>query len=180
MRVDERLFARNRANRRGVRIRQRVFAGNRANAASTVHAAGATAASRAGGGDVVQTWRMSDQGSPVLQPGPGQAPGAPVQAVAPNPWAASPYGPPPGYWAPPTNTLAIVALVMAFVVPVAGAICGHVALGQIKRTGESGHGLALAGVIIGWASTALMLVFVLLYALVIVVVVALAAMYPTT
>ncbi len=28
-------------------------------------------------------------------------------------------------------------------------ICGHIALSQIKRTGEGGRGLTLAGVIIG-------------------------------
>ncbi len=31
----------------------------------------------------------------------------------------------------------------------AGIICGHIALGQIRRTGEAGHGLALAGTVLG-------------------------------
>ena len=52
---------------------------------------------------------------------------------------------------PPTNVLAIVALATSFVVGLVGIICGHVALGQIKRTGEKGRGLALAGTIIGYA-----------------------------
>jgi hypothetical protein len=39
-----------------------------------------------------------------------------------------------------------------------GAILGHVALGQIKRTGEQGRGLAIAGIIIGWVATALWLI----------------------
>ena len=30
-------------------------------------------------------------------------------------------------------------------------VCGHVALQQIKRSGEQGAGLALAGLILGWA-----------------------------
>src|SRR4051812_4711247 len=41
----------------------------------------------------------------------------------------------------PTNVLAIVALVSSFFIPVAGIVCGHLALGQIKRTGENGRGL---------------------------------------
>lgn len=52
-----------------------------------------------------------------------------------------------------TNVLAIVALVLAFVVPLGGIICGHISLSQIKRTGEQGHGLALAGTILGYVFT---------------------------
>jgi hypothetical protein len=52
-----------------------------------------------------------------------------------------------------TNTLAIVALILGIVVPIGGIICGPIALGQIKRTGEGGRGLALAGLIIGIAFT---------------------------
>lgn len=48
-----------------------------------------------------------------------------------------------------TNVLAIVALILGIVVPIGGVICGPIALGQIKRTGENGRGLALAGLIIG-------------------------------
>lgn len=65
------------------------------------------------------------------------------------------YGQAPaaGYYAPPTNTLAILALVLAFVISPGGIICGHIALNQIKRTGEGGRGLALAGLIIGYVFT---------------------------
>ena len=51
---------------------------------------------------------------------------------------------------PKTNTLAIVSLVLAFVVSLGAVITGFIALGQIKKTGEAGHGLALAGVILGF------------------------------
>ena len=54
---------------------------------------------------------------------------------------------------PRTNALAIVSLVSSwrFVRAArAGIITGHLALGQIKRTGEAGRGLALAGTIIGY------------------------------
>src|SRR3954471_6703045 len=52
-----------------------------------------------------------------------------------------------------TNVLAIVALILGIVVPIGGIICGHIALSQIKRTGENGRGLALAGTIIGYVLT---------------------------
>jgi hypothetical protein len=48
-----------------------------------------------------------------------------------------------------TNTLAIIALILGIVVPIGGIICGPIALSQIKRTGENGRGLAMAGLIIG-------------------------------
>lgn len=49
-----------------------------------------------------------------------------------------------------TNTLAIIALVGSFFISLVGIICGHLALNQIKQTGEKGRGLALAGLIIGY------------------------------
>jgi hypothetical protein len=66
------------------------------------------------------------------------------------------YGPPPGYGYPrPTNTLAILSLVMAFVFSPVGLVLGIVARRQIRQTGEQGDGLALAGIIIGGIATAL-------------------------
>ncbi|SMQ71436.1 protein of unknown function [Agreia sp. VKM Ac-1783] len=51
---------------------------------------------------------------------------------------------------PRYNVLAIVSFVSAFFVSLVAVITGHMALGQIKRTGEKGRGLALAGLIIGY------------------------------
>jgi hypothetical protein len=48
----------------------------------------------------------------------------------------------------------------------AGAIMGHIALGKIKQTGEGGRGLALAGVIGGWAMTGLYLLLVAVFILI--------------
>jgi Sec-independent protein secretion pathway component TatC len=62
-----------------------------------------------------------------------------------------------------TNTLAIVSLILAFFVPLVGAILGHVAMGQIKKTGEQGRGIALAGVIVGWVLTALSVLGAILF-----------------
>lgn len=61
-----------------------------------------------------------------------------------------------------TNTLAIVALVSALVLPgpgsLAAIVLGHVALDQIRTSGEQGRGMALAGLILGYASLLLILV----------------------
>lgn len=83
----------------------------------------------------------------------------------------TPYSPPPAYapaggTGPRTNVLAIVALIAAFVVPLAGIICGHIALGQIKRTGEAGHGLALWGTILGYVFTVVYILIIVLSILV--------------
>jgi hypothetical protein len=60
--------------------------------------------------------------------------------------------------APPrTNALAGVSLgfgIGQFMIPIFGAfiaiICGHIARAQIRRTGESGDGLAVAGLVLGY------------------------------
>ena len=74
-----------------------------------------------------------------------------------------------GYLTPvPTNTLAIVSLVLGILgltfIPllasVCAVVCGHIARGQIKRTGEGGSGFATAGLIIGYVSIALFVVIV--------------------
>lgn len=80
------------------------------------------------------------------QPYPGQ----PVYPYA--------YAPEPG-----TNVLAIVSLVSAFFISLVAIITGHIALSQIKRTGEKGRGLALAGLIIGYISIALGAALVILW-----------------
>ncbi|MFI5507304.1 DUF4190 domain-containing protein [Mycobacterium sp. NPDC051804] len=67
---------------------------------------------------------------------------------------------------PQTNTTAIAALVSALVFPPLGIIFGHVALKQIKRTGDEGRGLAVAGLVIGYVVTvllALLLILVVVY-----------------
>jgi hypothetical protein len=52
--------------------------------------------------------------------------------------------------APGTNVLAIISLIAAFLMPIAAIITGHIALSQIRRTGEQGEGLAKAGLILGY------------------------------
>jgi hypothetical protein len=56
------------------------------------------------------------------------------------------YAPPaPGY-----NLFSILAIILGFVVPIAGIVMGHIALSQLKRTQEQGRGLALTGLIVGY------------------------------
>lgn len=85
----------------------------------------------------------------------------------PQPGPGAPQGPygPPGYpyAPPPTNTMAVLALVFAFVfAPVAIAL-GVMARKEIAHTGELGHGLATAGMWLGIAFTALFVVPVLIF-----------------
>jgi len=64
-----------------------------------------------------------------------------------------------------TNTMAILSLVFAFVFFPLGIVFGFVARSQIKRTHEEGSGLALAGIIVGFVVTALVIAYVVLIAL---------------
>jgi hypothetical protein len=98
--------------------------------------------------------------NPVPPVPPAAAPAAPP-AYGTTPPAAPAYGETaPAYGQPAygqpgtgpakTNVLAIVSLVSAFFVSLAAIITGHIALSQIKKTGEQGRGLAIAGLIIGY------------------------------
>jgi peptidyl-prolyl cis-trans isomerase B (cyclophilin B) len=95
--------------------------------------------------------------------------------TTPPPYGA--YPPPPpgayaGYYgypqAQPTNALAIVSLVCAFLFAPLGIIFGHMSLSQIKKTGEEGRGLAIAGLVISYMITVLTIVVVALSVLFIV------------
>jgi hypothetical protein len=66
--------------------------------------------------------------------------------------------PAPGPPQRPTNSYAIVALVCSLIVAPIGIVFGHLALGQIRRTGEGGRGLAIAGLVIGYLATTLAVV----------------------
>lgn len=62
-----------------------------------------------------------------------------------------------------TNTYALVAVILAFIVPIAGIIFGHLGLNQIKRTGDAGRGLALTALIYGYSVFALGALFFISY-----------------
>lgn len=67
----------------------------------------------------------------------------------------------------PTNVLAIITIIAAFVFPIAGIITGHIALNQIKRTHESGHGLAKAGLILSYVFVGIWVLAFIFWAIII-------------
>lgn len=94
-------------------------------------------------------------------------PTPPYGTAVPYPEAAWPplpaQYPYPPYPYPPrrTNGLAIASLVCAFLFAPLAILFGHLSLSQIKRSGEDGRGMAVAGLVIGYVltvATVLMLV----------------------
>jgi len=94
-------------------------------------------------------------------------------STPPPPYGAYPPPPPgapyagyygyPGYRPQqPTNSLAVVSLVCAFLFAPLGIIFGHVSLSQIRKTGEEGRGLAIAGLVISYLITVVTVVVVTL------------------
>ncbi|TFD71828.1 DUF4190 domain-containing protein [Cryobacterium sp. Hb1] len=94
-----------------------------------------------------------------------ETPSAPAYPAAPSYQAtggqeAPGYGQPPAYGQNPYgqqnpqdkyNVLSIISLVTSILlVSVVGIVTGHIALSQIKKTGEKGRGLALWGTILGY------------------------------
>jgi hypothetical protein len=81
-----------------------------------------------------------------------------------EPQSADPFGPGapigPPYGAPPApdyNTFAVLSPIFAVVVPPAGVVLGHLALPQIRRTGERGRAAAIAGLVIGYLMCVLLI-----------------------
>src|ERR1700704_5096184 len=78
--------------------------------------------------------------------------------VSPAPY---PFAPPV---APPkTNILAIISFVAAFMVPLAAIVLGHIAMSQLRTSGEQGRGLAIAGLVMGYVFTAFAVLFFILW-----------------
>jgi hypothetical protein len=66
-----------------------------------------------------------------------------------------------------TNPLAVASLACGVAQPLTGGlstipavVLGHIARGQIRRTGEDGAGLALAGLVMGWIGVALVAIII--------------------
>lgn len=84
------------------------------------------------------------------------APPPPLPEGMPYPY--QPYQPhpgyPPGYRYPPrTNVLAVASLILGFLFAPLGIVFGHLSLSQIKRSGEQGRALAIAGLVVGYVVT---------------------------
>jgi hypothetical protein len=107
------------------------------------------------------------------QPQPyGQQPQAYGQA--PQPYGQPPdgqpaYGPPPyGYGYPPpqrTNGMAIASMVLGilwlyWVGSILALIFGYIAKKQIRERGESGGGMATAGIVLGWVGIGILVVVI--------------------
>ena len=123
---------------------------------------------------------MTDPNRPPATPpsAPGYQQGAPGQPYG-QPYA-QPYGQPAyGEQVPQNkyNALAIVSLVSAFFISLVAVITGHIALSQIKRTGELGRGLAIAGLVLGYLGILATIVGIIL---VIAFLPYMASMYPDT
>ncbi|OBK35930.1 hypothetical protein A5658_07105 [Mycobacterium sp. 1245111.1] len=111
--------------------------------------------------------------APPPYPGPPGYPSPP-----PYPGAYDPYL---GYQTQQTNGLAVASLVtsiagvvfgiplaifcyIGWLIPVVGAVLGGIALGQIKQRGQQGRGMAIAGIAIGSATAALLVLFMVVAA----------------
>lgn len=114
---------------------------------------------------------MTDPNRPD-QPGSSVPPSQPAPAYGQP--AAPAYGQPAAYGQPSgakTNTLAIISLVASIagivilwgIGSVVGVICGHISLSQIKKTGEQGRGMAVAGLIVGYVGIALAVIGVIIF-----------------
>jgi Domain of unknown function (DUF4190) len=103
---------------------------------------------------------------PLPAPRPAYyAPGGIASPSTPGSPAPMPYGAYPagyGFATDRTNTLAVVSLVLGLLsFTLLAIIFGHVALSQIKRTGERGRGMAVAGAVLGYAWTGIVLIYLL-------------------
>ncbi|MCA2213793.1 DUF4190 domain-containing protein [Jidongwangia harbinensis] len=90
-----------------------------------------------------------------------------------SPYSGPPYTgqPQPPYGGvAPTNTMAILSLVFAFIFAPAAIFLGHIARKQIKASGEQGWGLTTAGLWLGYIFTGLSVAACVFYVVVIVIV----------
>jgi hypothetical protein len=131
--------------------------------------------------------RRTTTGAPPPPPPPPHPSGGSGQWGTPPPppypgqWGApSPYGPAPyhgGYgtpysgWAPParTNGMAIASMVcgilwLYWLGSILALVFGYVAKSQIDRSHgtQSGRGMAIAGIVLGWVGVGFLVLFILL------------------
>ena len=121
-------------------------------------------------------------GASMTAPAPETTP-APTLATTPSP-DAPPPPPPPPYAAPQyqypaqygpgrpasaTNGLAVASLVLGIITlcgigSILAVIFGYIGKGQIDRSGgtQSGRGLAIAGIVLGWVGIGLLVLFIVL------------------
>ncbi|MEV5042844.1 DUF4190 domain-containing protein [Microbacterium sp. LMI1x-1-1.1] len=125
------------------------------------------------------------QASPYGHPQPTAAPAYGQPQYQGQQYQGQPYGQPaygqPGYGyavapARPTNVLAIISLVASivgltiipFLASIPGIITGHMALKQLKTSGENGRGMALWGTILGWIGAGFWLLLLVIWLVVVI------------
>ena len=94
----------------------------------------------------------------VVEPTDSATPEPAAVPAVPTPAATAPAATPPASAAPAYNVFAIVALASAFVIPILGIVFGHLALRELKTSGQQGREMAIAGLVIGYALSAVYLV----------------------
>jgi len=117
---------------------------------------------------------MSDQSAqPPERPSGWERPGSPPPPPpSPPPYQQSPPGYPQqygyqGYSSPGTNGFAIASMVLGIVWvwwigSVLALVFGYVAKSQIRQTGQSGSGMATAGIVLGWIGVGFLLLTIVL------------------
>ena len=80
-------------------------------------------------------------------------PSEPQPYPEPYPYQYPQYPQFPPRYSPRTNAMAIASLVCGFLFAPLAIVFGHISLSQIKRSGEDGRGLAIAGLVIGYIVT---------------------------
>jgi len=104
---------------------------------------------------------------PNVPPGSRQSPYPPAAAPGHQP------GPQPGHQPGPhggTNGMAIASMVLGILWifglgSILALIFGYVGLSQIKRKHETGRGMAIAGVVLGWVGVGFLVLFIVLASL---------------
>lgn len=78
-----------------------------------------------------------------------------------------PPPPPPYRPVPSTNGMAIASLVLGilwvyWIGSILALIFGYVAKRQIAETGQSGRGMAIAGIVLGWVGVGTLVIFIVI------------------
>lgn len=108
---------------------------------------------------------------PLPSSHPNMSP-APYGGGSQAPWASGVpgAGPGPAVFTPTaTNGLAIASLVVGvlwlyWLGSILALVFGYIALSQIRRKNESGRGLAIAGIVLGWVGVGVLVVILILLA----------------
>jgi hypothetical protein len=91
-----------------------------------------------------RSWRVHPPATPPVEEVPVGALGGFPPPPPADDWTAEP--------AAGTNTMAVLGLVFAFVMPVLGVVFSAVGLSQTRRRGQDGRGLAIAGLVVSVAA----------------------------